>query len=416
MSFAIRPFFRPAARFVSEFLASAFLISAFLAGAGLAFAPAVALAQTAAGENALISYTAPVHPVIGETGAVAAQEAIAAGVGRDILKAGGNAVDAAVATGFALAVTHPQAGNLGGGGFMLIKLADRDEPIAIDYREMAPGAATRDMFLDAAGAVDADRARFSRLSSGVPGSVMGLTAALEQYGTMPLKEVIAPAIALAEKGFPMPRALAEGLARRPERFARDPSSLAYFYKPGGAPYRTGETFVQKDLARTLKRIAKDGAAGFYEGPVADLIVAEMTSNGGLITHDDLKAYRAVEREPVTGTYRGYDIISMPPPSSGGVHVIQMLNILEGYDLAALGHNTADYIALLVEAMRRAYADRSEYLGDPDFFDVPIDALTDKDYAAELRGQITPRKATPSAAVRPGLGPVDESPQTTHYSV
>lgn len=399
-------------RFRPDRLAAFFLGAALMATAG--FEPAQA--QSAAGENALISYDARFHPVIGENGAVAAQEEIAAQVGRDILAAGGNAVDAAVATGFALAVTHPQAGNLGGGGFMVIKLAGRDEPVAIDYREMAPGAAGRDMFLDDNGDVDNDRARFSHLSTGVPGSVMGLTMALERYGTMSLKDVLAPAIALADKGYPMPRALAQALSRRQDRFTRDPSSLAYLYKPDGTQYRTGERFVQKDLAKTLKRIAKHGAAGFYEGPVAALIVEEMAANGGLITLGDLKNYRAVGREAVTGTYRGHEIISMPPPSSGGVHVIQMLNILEGYDLAALGHNSADYIAVLVEAMRRAYADRSEYLGDPDYFEVPIDALTDKDYAKTLRAQIDPNKATLSSAVRPGLGPVDESPQTTHYSV
>ena len=391
---------------------TAFFMTAFL---GVSGASAPLWAQSA-GEQALISYNTRFHPVIGENGAVSAQEEIAAGVGRDILAAGGNAVDAAVATGFALAVTHPQAGNIGGGGFMLIKLADQEMPIAIDYREMAPGAAHRDMFLDADGEVDNNRARFSRLSAGVPGSVMGLVTAQENYGVLSLKEVIAPAIKLADKGFAMPRALAQALARSRARFERDPSSVAYYYKEDGSAYRTGERFVQKDLAQTLKRIAKMGADGFYDGETAALIEQEMLSNDGLITTEDLKNYRAVERAALKGTYRGHDIISMPPPSSGGLHVIQMLNILEGYDLAALGHNTADYIALLVETMRRAYADRSEYLGDPDFFDVPIDALTDKDYAARLRAQIDPAKAALSSDVKPGLGPVDESPETTHYSV
>ncbi len=375
-----------------------------------------AQAQSAAGENALVSYDARFHPVIGEQGAVTAQEEIAAQVGRDILAAGGNAVDAAVATGFALAVTHPQAGNLGGGGFMVMKLNSHRSPIAIDYREMAPSAADRDMFLDAEGNVDNDRARFSHLSAGVPGSVMGLTMALEDYGTMSLREVLAPAIKLASRGFEMPRALAEGLSRRQERFSRDASSLSYFYKSEGGYYQTGERFIQRDLAKTLKKISRYGAKGFYEGPVAALIVAEMEANDGLITLDDLKNYRAVERAAVTGTYRGYDVISMPPPSSGGIHVIEMLNILEGYDLASMGHNSADYLSVLIEVMRRAYADRSEYLGDPDYFDVPIEALTDKAYAETLRAQINPKTASLSSDVRPGLGPVDESPQTTHYSV
>jgi gamma-glutamyltranspeptidase/glutathione hydrolase len=271
------------------------------------------------------------------------------------------------------------------------------------------------MFLDAAGDVDNSRARFSHLSAGVPGSVMGLTTALEKYGTMPLKDVMAPAIRLADKGFPVTDALADALGEYSDRFTRDPSSVGYFTKKGAA-FKQGDRLIQKDLARTLKAIAKSGAKGFYEGPVADLIVAEMTANGGLITHDDLKAYVAAEREAVTGTWRGYEIISMPPPSSGGVHLIEMLNVLEGYDLAAMGHNSADYLGLLVETMRRAYADRSAYLGDPDFFDVPVAALTSDAYAGTLRQQIDPKRATKSEDVAPGLGPINESEQTTHYSV
>lgn len=378
--------------------------------------PIAARAQgEAAGANALISYRSIFHPVEAANGMVAAQDAIAAEVGRDILKKGGNVVDAAVATGFALAVTHPQAGNLGGGGFMLIKFADRDDAIAIDYRELAPAAATRDMFLDEKGEVDNARARFSHLSAGVPGSVMGLVTALEKYGTMPLSAVTAPAIRLAGKGFPVSGALADAFNQYAERFGRDPSSLAYFTR-GGAAYRKGDILVQKDLARTLKAIAKNGAKGFYEGPVADRIVAEMEANGGLITHDDLRSYRAVERAAVQGSFRGYDVVSMPPPSSGGVHLIEMLNVLEGSDLAAMGHNSADYLGLLVETMRRAYADRSAYLGDPDFFDVPVAALTAPEYAAKIRGEINPRRATKSEDVAPGLGAVGESEQTTHYSV
>lgn len=372
-------------------------------------------AGEAAGANALISYRSIFHPVEADNGMVAAQEKRAAEVGRDILRQGGNVVDAAVATGFALAVTHPQAGNLGGGGFMLIKFADREDVIAIDYREVAPAAATRDMFLEEKGDVDNMRARLSHLSSGVPGSVMGLTAALEKYGSMPLGAVMAPAIRLAEKGFPVSGALADALGEYSGRFARDPSSMAYFTR-GGAPYRAGDILVQKDLAGTLKAIAKHGARGFYEGAVADRIVAEMKSDGGLITHDDLKSYKAVEREAVRGKFRGYDIISMPPPSSGGVHLIEMLNVLEGYDLTAMGHNSADYLGLLVETMRRAYADRSAYLGDPDFFDVPVSSLTSADYALAIRKKIDPRRATKSSDVAPGLGPIGESEQTTHYSV
>lgn len=376
----------------------------------------IAVPGDAAGANALLSYPSLFHAERADHGVVAAQDRAAAEVGRDILKKGGNVVDAAVATGFALAVTHPQAGNIGGGGFMLIKLADRDDVIAIDYREKAPSGASRDMFLDANGDVDNLRARFSHLSSGVPGSVMGLTTALEKYGTMELKEVIAPAIRLAEKGFPVTGALADSLGEYRERFGRDPSTSAYFLKAGGIPYERGELFVQKDLAKTLKAVRDRGAAGFYEGEVADLIVAEMEKNGGLITHEDLKAYRAVERKAVKGEFRGYEIVSMPPPSSGGVHLIEMLNILKGYDLKAMGHNSADYLGALVEAMRRAYADRSEYLGDPDFIKVPVEKLIDQGYADKLRGEIRLAHATRSEDVKPGLGPLDESLETTHYSV
>ncbi len=383
----------------------------------LSGAPAAAQSQAdASGAAALLSYPSLFHPVRAEHGIVAAQDRLAAEVGRDILAKGGNVVDAAVATGFALAVTHPQAGNLGGGGFMLIKLADRDDVVAIDYRESAPSRASRDMFLDEDGNVDNMRARFSHLSSGVPGSVMGLTTALEKYGTMSLKEVMAPAIHLAEKGFPVTVALSDSLREYRERFDRDSSSMAYFLKGDGATYEVGERFVQSDLAKTLKAIRARGAAGFYEGEVADLIVAEMKKNGGLISHEDLKAYRAVERKAVSGEFRGFEVISMPPPSSGGVHLIEMLNILKGYDLDSLGHNSADYLGALVESMRRAYADRSEYLGDPDYVDVPVERLIDEAYADGLRAQIKIGRASKSQDVRPGLGPLAESEETTHFSV
>ena len=370
----------------------------------------------AAGAYALTSFRARFHPVIGNGGMVSAQDAIAAEVGRDILRKGGNAVDAAVATGFALAVTHPQAGNIGGGGFMLAYLAEADKVIAIDFREKAPAAATRDMFLDGDGNVDNEKARFSHLSSGVPGSVMGFTTALEQYGTMSLRDVLAPAIRLAEKGFPVSYGLNASLRNAEARFKRDPSSVGYFLNDDSGAPSVGAMFRQKDLAQTLRAIAKDGAAGFYEGAVAEKIVAEMEASGGLITMQDLKDYHVVEREAVTGTYRGYDIVSMPPPSSGGIHVVQMLNILEGFDLKALGHNSADYIHRLVEVMRRAYADRSAYLGDPDFFDVPMAALVDKAYADQLRGEIDLKKAGDSEKIKPGLGAPKESEETTHYSV
>ncbi len=365
---------------------------------------------------ALIGTDSRFHPVVGEHGMVAAQEKIAAQVGADILKAGGNAVDAAVATGFALAVTHPQAGNIGGGGFMLISLAGGKKLTAIDYRETAPAAAAKDMFLDAEGNVDRDRARYSRASAGVPGTVAGLLYALEHYGSMPRERVLAPAIKLSEEGFPVPYGLAFALEKSHEHFARDISSQAYFEHPGGNPYKAEEILRQPDLAKTLRAIAAEGTRGFYEGPVARSIEEEMKQGGGLIAAGDLKNYKVIEREPVRGTYRGYDIVSMPPPSSGGVHVIQMLNILEGYDLAKLGHNTADSMHRLVEAMRRAYADRAKYLGDPGFVTVPVAGLVSKEYAAQLRAKIDLNHATKSEDVSAGNPPGAEGEQTTHFAI
>lgn len=375
----------------------------------------------ATGSQAFAGYdNASFHPVVSANGMVSAQEAIAAEVGRDILAKGGNAVDAAVATGFALAVTHPSAGNIGGGGFMLIALnndgADSDEVIAIDYREMAPMAASRDMFLGADGEVDNQKAQYSRLSAGVPGSVMGMLDALETYGTMSRKQVMAPAIRLADKGIDVTYGMAQSLKAMKSYFTKDPSTLEYFYKPGGVLYKQGDTLKQKDLARTLKLISRKGRAGFYEGKTAELMVAEMGRGGGLITLEDMKNYHTVSRNTVKGTYRGYEVFSMPPPSSGGVHVVQMLNILEGYDLRALEHNSADYLHLLIESMRRAYADRSKYLGDPDFFDVPVAKLTDKSYGDRLRDTIDTSKASSSKDILPGRHLPKESPATTHYSV
>ncbi len=365
---------------------------------------------------ALIAEDALFHPVVARNGMVAAQDRIAAEVGAEILKKGGNAVDAAVATGFALAVTLPQAGNLGGGGFMLVAMPKQKKIVAIDYREMAPAAATRDMFLGANGEVDNEKARFSHASAGVPGTVAGLIDALETYGTMKLPEVLEPAIRLAEDGFPVPWGLAYAMAQNRKRFEKDPSSLRYFMRADGRPYEAGDILKQPDLAKTLRAIAEKGQAGFYEGWVADSIVAEMKTGNGLITLEDLKAYRAIDREPVRGTYRGYDIASMPPPSSGGAHLIQMLNILEGYDLKAVGHNSADYIHRLVEAMRRAYADRATHMGDPDFWNVPVAWLTSKSYADTLRAGIDLTKASKSADISAGKPPSREGQQTTHFSV
>ncbi|SDD90022.1 gamma-glutamyltransferase [Kordiimonas lacus] len=367
-------------------------------------------------KDPIIVYDTQFHPTIARNGMVVSQETYASKAGREILEQGGNAVDAAVATGFALAVTHPQAGNLGGGGFMMIYLKEEDRAIALDYREMAPAAAHRDMFLDENGDVDKKRVRFTLKASGVPGTVMGLTEALAKYGTLPLDVVMAPAIRLADEGFPMTWALYESLGRYAGRLQADPESAKNYYKADGSLYEAGELFRQPDLAATLKAIAANGAAGFYEGPVADKLIAAMQAQGGIMTHEDLRKYHAVEREPLVGTYRGFKVVTMPPPSSGGVHVVQMLNVLEGWDLKALGHNSAAYIHRLTETMKYAYADRSKYLGDPDYFDVPVGALTDKAYAASIRGKIKLDQATPSTAIAPAQSLPEESNDTTHFSV
>lgn len=368
------------------------------------------------GANAVMSFDSRFHPVIAKNGMVSAQDRIAAEVGRDILARGGNAIDAAVATGFALAVTHPQAGNLGGGGFMMIALDGQDDIIALDFREMAPAAASRDMYLGDDGEVDNKRAQYSHLSSGVPGTVMGLLDALEAHGTMTRRQVIGPAVRLAYQGFPVSYGLAASLENNKEILSTDPSTLTYFFTGDGSAPKPGTLLVQTDLADTLRRIVKDGADGFYKGKTAKLLLAEMEAGGGIMTQADLNNYRTVAREAVTGTYKGYEIASMPPPSSGGIHVVQMLNILSGYDLKADGHNSADYLHKLIESMRRAYADRSKYLGDPDFFDVPVDDLIDPVYADYLRSTINLETASLSSDIGPAKSLPYESNETTHYSV
>jgi len=364
-----------------------------------------------AGSKALMRYDGLHHPVMAKSGMVSAQDRIAAEVGRDILARGGNAIDAAVATGFALAVTHPQAGNLGGGGFMMVHLAETGDVIALDFREMAPKAATRDMYLGVDGDVDNRLAQYSRLSAGVPGTVMGLLDALEHYGTMTRRQVMGPSIRLASKGFPLSYAMVESLESSRDQLSVDKSSVDYFLNR-----QAGNRFIQNDLAQTLRRILKSGAKGFYEGKTADLIVAEMQEGRGVITLEDLESYETVTRKPVTGNYKGYELYAMSPPSSGGVHIVQMLNILSGYDLQADGHNSAAYLHKLIEVMRRAYADRSKYLGDPDFVDVPVVELTAQNYADDLRASISPNVATKSSDINPGAKLPYESVNTTHYSV
>ncbi len=356
------------------------------------------------------------HPVEGENAMVATSHFLASEVAHDVLAEGGNAVDAAVTAGFALAVTQPRSGNIGGGGFMLISDEASGDVIAIDYREKAPSAAYETMFQDEDGNVVPERSRFSANASGVPGTVAGFALALERYGTIGLEEALAPAIRLAEEGFVVPPRFANGIREARDRLERWESTRKKFFKADGSPYQSGDVFKQPDLAATLKRIAEHGPREFYEGRTAELIVAEMQKHGGLMTLEDLAAYEPAVREPVHGTYRGYDIFSMSPPSSGGTHIVQILNILEGYDIAALGHNSAQTIHLMAEAMKRAYADRSKYLGDTDFVEVPLDGLTSKAYAKALREGIDADEATPSDTIAPGDPLPYESNETTHFSI
>ena len=382
-----------------------------LAILALLIAPA-ALAQ----QPAIYGDRDRVHPVFATHGMVATQEATATRIGLEVLQNGGNAVDAAVTVGFALAVTLPRAGNLGGGGFMVVHDAASGETVAIDYREMSGAAASRDMYLDAAGEADPEKSRYSGLAVGVPGTVAGLALALERYGTLTLAETLAPAIALAEDGITVSPDLADSLKAAAKRMQKWPASAAIFYKAGGTPYEPGERLAQADLARSLRLIAEQGPEALYGGAISEQIVAAVGEAGGHLTMEDLKAYEAVVREPVRGSYRGYEILSMPPPSSGGVHIVQILNILEGVPLGFLGAGSAEAIHLTAEAMKHAYADRSEYLGDPAFVDVPIAALTSKVYASSILARISRGRAAPAAEIGPGdLAPY-ESPQTTHFSI
>ena len=373
-------------------------------------------AEVVSSEAPLIDFRSRFVPMAADGNMVVGPERFASEAGLTMLSQGGNAVDAAVATGFALAVTLPRAGNIGGGGFMLVHLAAENRNVFIDYREMAPAAATRDMFLTPEGKVDKRRAYFSHQASGVPGTVAGLIHALEEYGTLPLATVIQPAIDLAANGFVMDITLHQNISARAERLAQDPETKKIFLGNDGKAPAIGSLFKQPDLAATLQRIADNGRDGFYAGPTAELIAKDMAANDGLITQEDLANYVAVERAPVTGQFKDYAIVSAPPPSSGGIHVIQMLNILEPYPLETWGHNSAQYLHHVIEAMKLAYADRSEHLGDPERMEAPIDFLLAKDYASKRRGLINSDSATPSAEIAPGVMPTPESPDTTHYSV
>src|SRR5450755_732747 len=347
---------------------------------------------------------------------VVAQESRAARIGVEILRRGGNAVDAAVATGFALAVTYPRAGNIGGGGFMVIHLAKDNRDTTIDYRETAPAAATPTMFLDAKGNADPVKSRASALAVGVPGTVAGLALAHQKYGSgkLSLADLIAPALEQARNGIDIVDDTADSLPRAQERLARWPSSAPIFLNADGGVLLPGQTLLQPDLAATLAAVARDGPRAFYDGPIANRIATAVQKAGGIMTADDLKKYQAIERPALRGSYRGFDIVSMPPPSSGGVHLIEMLNILEGYDLAKMGRGEKS-LHLMIEAMKRAYADRALYMGDPDAVKMPIAGLISKKYAATLRAGIG-EQATPPADIHPGKPGDSEGQNTTHFSV
>jgi gamma-glutamyltranspeptidase/glutathione hydrolase len=376
----------------------------------------VASAQDA--PQPIISDYPRIFPVVADHGMVVSEEATASAIGVDILRQGGNAVDAAVATGFALAVTLPRAGNLGGGGFMLVHLAHPAKNVAIDYRETAPADTPRDVFLDAKGDFVPAKSQSSGLGVGVPGTVAGLALAEQKYGSgkFTLAELLAPAIKLARAGFMVDGDLADSLPKAAKRLAVYPASRAVFLHPDGSARRRGERLDEHDLAATLQAIADGGPDAFYKGPIAAELVAAVDGAGGHMRVDDLASYRVLERVPVTGTYRGHEIVSMPPPSSGGVHVIEILNILEGFPLASYGQDSAQAIHVMAEAMKLAYADRAKYLGDPDFIKVPVAGLTSKAYADTLRATIPADRAQPSSEIGPGKPLPYESDQTTHFSV
>ena len=365
----------------------------------------------------IIEYNSINHPVISKTGMVVSQRQSASEVGAEILRKGGNAVDAAVATGLALAVVLPRAGNLGGGGFMVVYLKDADKTITIDYRERAPALAHRDLFLDEKGNYDKNKAQFSLLSAGVPGTVAGLHLALTKYGTMSWEEVLEPSIKLAEEGFAVPYDLANILAssRYKKRLSSNVAAAESYYKKDKSNYEAGETLKLPNLAWSLRQLAEYGPDAFYKGEIAKKIVQEMERNNGLITFEDLENYKAVERPPVEGTYKDFRIVSMPPASSGGVHLIQMLNMLEEYPINEMGFGSADSIHILAEVMKRAYADRSKHLGDMDFYDVPF-SLMSKKYSRSLNKSISVKSRTASKDVFPGDPYPYESPDTTHFSV
>jgi len=372
------------------------------------------------GTETAVAVEAPLESIgqvaVGARGAVASVDGLATQVGLEVLEEGGTAVDAAVAVGFALAVTHPAAGNLGGGGFMTLYLADEGQYTTLDFREKAPLAATRDMYLGEDGEPVRGLNRRGWLAPGVPGTVAGFWKAHQRWGELPWERLVQPAVRLAAEGIRLGPYLARSLANVAPTFDGFPASREAFLKPDGSAYEIGELLRQPDLAWSLQQIREQGADAFYRGEIAERLVTAMEENGGIIILEDLERYEAVEREPIRGTYRGFEIISMGPPSSGGVAIVEMLNILENFELDAHGPDAPETVHLMVEAMRQAYLDRATHLGDIDFVDVPIERLTSKEYAAEVAAAIPRDRARSSAELGEAILSPPESTQTTHYSV
>jgi gamma-glutamyltranspeptidase/glutathione hydrolase len=355
-----------------------------------------------------------IHPAVSNSGMVVSQHYLATEVGKNILDQGGNAIDASVAVAFALAVVLPRAGNIGGGGFLVLHNAEKNKNYALDYREMAPASADRDMYLNEDGSLNKSTSRLGYLAGGIPGTVAGMWEAHQKFGSMPWEDLLKPAIKLAQAGFKVSPFMADSINRAHSSMKDYPSTVKIFFPE--FPLKPNHNLVQKDLAATLKRIAQNGKDGFYKGKTAKMFAAAMKKNNGLITEDDLKNYKAVWREPLVGNYKDFKIVTMPPPSSGGVHLIQMLNVLSNFDLKKLGHNSRDYILLLTEVMKYAYADRSKYLGDPDFYEVPVSKLIEQVYAASIANSITIGKIKSSDEIYPGAMLPPEGMETTHFSI
>lgn len=355
------------------------------------------------------------HPVRAKSGMVASEQKLASHVGLDILKRGGNAVDAAVGVAFALAVVLPNAGNIGGGGFLIFHDAKTGENFALDFREVAPKYANKDMFLDKQGNIVQGKSTYSHVSIGVPGTVAGMEYALNKWGSLSLSDVLSPSIKFAENGFTVDSTLGKILSIEQENLRKWQSTKEIFFK-NNKPLQEGDVLIQKDLANTLRLIAQQGSQVFYKGEIGKKIIAEIQQHNGIMTIGDLSHYKVIERKPIVGTYRGYKVVTMPPPSSGGVHLIEMLNILENFPMDKFGVNSAQSIHYLTETMKLAYADRSKYLGDPDFIKVPVNGLTSKYYAEMLAKTILPNKATSSESIQPNNPIPYESDQTTHFSV